>query len=174
MKSVYWGDLCPRGQDMAREAFADFRQSMACFAVLWKDFGWVWGGQGGAVTLIQLRDDCGFRWVVTGTQRKPGLCWRGLDYSRKVCSVWPRPARNKELLFPWDGGGRGRSMLAVKNAPANEGDERDAGSIPGVRKILWSRKWQPIPIFLPGESHGQKSLAGYSPWGHKSQTRLSN
>ena len=131
MKSVYWGDLCPRGQDMGRDAFADFRQSMACFAVLWKDFGWVWGGQGGAVTLIQLRDDCGFRWVVTGTQRKPGLCWRGLDYSRKVCSVWPRPARNKELLFPWDGGGRGRSMLAVKNAPANEGDERDAGSIPG-------------------------------------------
>ena len=58
-------------------------------------------------------------------------------------------------------------MLAVKNAPANEGDERDAGSIPGVRKILWSRKWQPIPIFLPGESHGQKSLAGYSPWAPK-------
>ena len=33
----------------------------------------------------------------------------------------------------------------------------------------WRRKWQPTPVFLPGESHGQKSLAGYSPWGHKSQ-----
>ena len=29
------------------------------------------------------------------------------------------------------------------------------------------RKWQPTPEFLPGESHGQRSLAGYSPWGHK-------
>ena len=27
--------------------------------------------------------------------------------------------------------------------------------------------WQPTPVFLPGESHGQRSLAGYSPWGHK-------
>ena len=29
----------------------------------------------------------------------------------------------------------------------------------------WRRKWQPTPVFLPGKSHGQKSLAGYSPWG---------
>ena len=32
---------------------------------------------------------------------------------------------------------------------------------------IWSRKWQPIPVFLPGKFHGQKSLAGYSPWGCK-------
>ena len=31
----------------------------------------------------------------------------------------------------------------------------------------WRRKWQPIPGFLPGESHGQRSLVGYSPWGRK-------
>ena len=36
-----------------------------------------------------------------------------------------------------------------------------------VGKILWSKKWQPIPVFLPGQFHGQKSLEGYSPWGHK-------
>ena len=35
-----------------------------------------------------------------------------------------------------------------------------------VRKILWRRAWQPASVFLPGES-GQRSLAGYSPWGHK-------
>jgi len=29
----------------------------------------------------------------------------------------------------------------------------------------WRRKWQPTPVFLPGESHGQRSLVGYSPWG---------
>ena len=38
----------------------------------------------------------------------------------------------------------------------------------------WRRKWQPIPVFLPGESHGLRSLAGYSSWGHKSRTWLSN
>ena len=32
---------------------------------------------------------------------------------------------------------------------------------------LWRRKWQPTPVFLPGESHGQRSLEGYSPWGRK-------
>ena len=33
--------------------------------------------------------------------------------------------------------------------------------------LYWRREWQSIPVFLPGESHGQRSLAGYSPWGHK-------
>ena len=41
------------------------------------------------------------------------------------------------------------------------------GFDPWVRKISWRRKWQPTPVFLPGESHGQRSLAGYSPWSHK-------
>ena len=35
---------------------------------------------------------------------------------------------------------------------------------PWVRKIPWSQKWQPTPVSLPGKSHGQRSLAGYSPW----------
>ena len=38
---------------------------------------------------------------------------------------------------------------------------------PCIGKIPWSRKWQPTPVFLPGESHGQRSLVGYSPWGRK-------
>ena len=37
------------------------------------------------------------------------------------------------------------------------------GFDPWIRKILWRREWLPIPVFLSGESHGQKSLAGYSP-----------
>jgi len=35
-----------------------------------------------------------------------------------------------------------------------------------VRKIPWRRAWQPTLVFLPGEFHGQRSLAGYNPWGH--------
>ena len=38
---------------------------------------------------------------------------------------------------------------------------------PWVGKILWRRKWQPTPVSLSGESHGQRSLVGYNPWGHK-------
>ena len=38
---------------------------------------------------------------------------------------------------------------------------------PWVRKLSWRRKWQPTPVFLPGEFHEQRSLAGYSPWGCK-------
>ena len=41
------------------------------------------------------------------------------------------------------------------------------GFDPWVGKIPWRRTWQPTPVFLPGESHGQRSLVGYSPWGLK-------
>ena len=38
---------------------------------------------------------------------------------------------------------------------------------PWTGKSPWRRKWQPTPVFLPGKSHGQRSLMGYSPWGRK-------
>ena len=41
------------------------------------------------------------------------------------------------------------------------------GFDPWVRKIPWSRKWQPIPVFLPGKFHIHRGLGNYSPWGHK-------
>ena len=46
----------------------------------------------------------------------------------------------------------------------------DTGSIPALGRSPWNRAWQSTPVFLPGESHAQRSLAGYSPRGHKSQT----
>ena len=52
----------------------------------------------------------------------------------------------------------------VKNLPANTGD---MGLISGSGGFPWSRKWQSTPVFLPGKFHGQRSLAGYSPWGCK-------
>ena len=56
-------------------------------------------------------------------------------------------------------------VLVVKNLLANAGDMRHGFEF-WVWKTPWRRKGQPIPVFLPGESHGQRSLAGYSPWGH--------
>ena len=55
----------------------------------------------------------------------------------------------------------------VKNPPANAGDVRDMGLIPGSGRFPWRRKWLPTSVFLPGEFHGQRSLEGYSPWGRK-------
>ena len=44
---------------------------------------------------------------------------------------------------------------------------KTTGFSPWVRKISWRRKWQPTPVFLPGKSHGRRSLVGYCPWGRK-------
>ena len=54
--------------------------------------------------------------------------------------------------------------LVVKNPLAMQETKRH-GFDPWVGEIPWRRVWQPAPVFLPGESHGQMSLAGYSPWG---------
>ena len=43
----------------------------------------------------------------------------------------------------------------------------DPGSIPGLGRFPWRRKWQPTPVLLPRKFHGWKSLVGYSPWGHE-------
>ena len=42
------------------------------------------------------------------------------------------------------------------------GDARDAGLIPGLGRFPWRKAWQPTPVSLPGESHGERSLADYS------------
>ena len=60
--------------------------------------------------------------------------------------------------------GASRVAQMVKHLPAMQ--ETQVRSL-GQNKIPWRRKWQPTPVLSPGESHGQRSLAGYSPWGRK-------
>ena len=55
----------------------------------------------------------------------------------------------------------------VKKPPANAGSSKRLEFDPRVGKILWRRSQQATLVFLPGESHGQKSLAGYSPLGDR-------
>ena len=57
------------------------------------------------------------------------------------------------------------SLMAqiVKRLPAM----RETWFNPWIGKISWRRKWQPTPVLLPGKSHGQRSLVGYSPWDGK-------
>ena len=55
----------------------------------------------------------------------------------------------------------------VKNLPANAGGTRDVLLIPGLGRPPEEKRLQPAPVFLLEKSHGQKSLVGYSPQGHK-------
>ena len=57
--------------------------------------------------------------------------------------------------------------ISNKESPANAGDIRDIGLIHGLERSPGGGHGKPTPIFLPGESHGQRSLVGYNPWGHK-------
>ena len=58
-----------------------------------------------------------------------------------------------------------------KESANNDGD---LVSIPESGRSPGEGTGNPTPVFLPGESHGQRSLAGYSPWGHKESTQLSS
>ena len=69
----------------------------------------------------------------------------------EVCSTMSK--KKLELGFP-------RGTSGKEPACQGRGHKRP-GFNPWVRKIPWSRKWQPTPVFVPGESHGQRSLAGY-------------
>ena len=77
-----------------------------------------------------------------------------------ICMLYIKKISSLLLnIFPCDS--------VVKILPTTARDTGDPGSIPGLGRPPWRRTWQPTPVFLPGESHGQWSLAGYSPWGHK-------
>ena len=71
------------------------------------------------------------------------------------------------LLYIWVSNTWGfPSDSELKNLPAKE-EMQETGFDPWVRKIPWRRKWQPIPVILPGKSHEQRTLVGYSPWSCK-------
>ena len=91
-------------------------------------------------------------------QKKLSMTWPVLPEARnspdevsRICCP-PMTAANVYCgLPPW---------LSGKESTSS----RRWGFDPWVRKIPWSRKWQPTPVLLPGEFHGQRSLVGYSPW----------
>ena len=96
----------------------------------------------------------------------PGLCiWN--QPSKSFCCRWCTHNTLETLLWEMDfpGGASGKGSACRC---------RRCGFHPCIQKIPWRRKWQPTSVFLPGKSHGQGSLVGYSPWGCKSRTRFSD
>ena len=77
-----------------------------------------------------------------------------------LCSFFPLPY----FFRGFSGGTSGKKRKKKKPACQCRRHKRH-GFDPWVGKIPWRRKQQPTPVFLPGEPHGQRSLANYSPWG---------
>ena len=92
-----------------------------------------------------------FAWRIPWTEEPDGLQSMG---SQRVGHSWVTK------IFTI---GSSQVVLMVKNISAHTGNIRDAGLIPGLGRSPGRGHWQPTPGFLPGESHGQKSLVGYSP-----------
>ena len=90
--------------------------------------------------------------ILSSIQFPPFLLWEAAP----IHSLWL--CLSLELRFP---------LVAqwVKNLPADAGDTRDVRY--EFDPWVGRRKWQPIPVFLPGKFYGQRSLEGYSPWGFK-------
>ena len=101
--------------------------------------------------------------IMLGITKKENLFFPSFFNIRNVRLFW----RNKVDFFPNKGSLGLLRWLSGKSQTANVGDARDNGFSPWVGKIPWRRKWQPTPISCLGKSHGQRSLAGYSPWGSK-------
>ena len=97
------------------------------------------------------------------------VCQGDLSH-RRVYSVCERKKPPSLETFAFGDALTSDSLVAhtAKNLPARQ---ETPGSSPGfepwVGKIPWRGEWQPTPVFMPGEVHGQRSPVGYSPWGCK-------
>ena len=104
--------------------------------------------------------------------KKPAFQWEREDWDHLSYYGAGHPQSSLDTVSCGFGG-------SVSKESPNAGDHlqgcRQGCSFdPWVGKIPWRRKWQPTPVFLPGKFHEQRILVGYSPWGCKSQTWLSD
>ena len=94
-----------------------------------------------------------------------------MDYRTKCKIIIPVEETIGENLHGWGLGDveirASQVALVVKNLPANAGDLRDLGSIPGLGKSPGGGLGNPLQYSCLEKSHGQRSLVGYSPQGHK-------
>ena len=80
--------------------------------------------------------------------------------TRKSTKCLACEGSGKNMGFPGGGSGKEPTCQCRRH-------KKWCGFDPWMGKIPWRRAWQPTPVFLPGESHGQRRLAGYSPGGHR-------
>ena len=122
------------------------------FGPLWKE------PEAALLCLLFLNSACDTEALPLSPETGTGGCSVGLGSSlRPSVNQWVMPESQGDssvsLTLPTSPHGS-----AVQNA-CNAGATGDTSSIPGSGRVPWRRKWQPTPVFLPGESHGQRSLA---------------
>ena len=103
------------------------------------------------VTLISI-------WILESTGKFLQKMTAGIFFLLEITFNLLVNFRYIAILTNLPGGSDGKNICLQCRRPGFE---------PWVGKIPWRRKWQPTPVFLPGKSHGRRSLAGYSPWGFK-------
>ena len=88
----------------------------------------------------------------------------------------PATQRNAEVPLPWSISKNDALLVSLHDFPGGTSGKEPACQCRRrkrrqfdhwVGKVPWRSKWQPTPVFLPGELHGQSSLMGYSPWDRK-------
>ena len=86
------------------------------------------------------------------------ICSEMSQFLPPLWYLWVRTLSPSGLLTRSSGGANGKeSTCQCRRSRIN----------PWVGKIPWKREWQPTPVFLPGKSHGQRSLVSYTPWDHE-------
>ena len=108
------------------------------------------------------------------------LCWSLCHSPILLCSIFLIHSLQCEMTvfihlsisyLPTQNVWHSQVVLVVKNPPANAGHISGKNTGVGCHlppgRVLWRRTWQPTPVFLPGQFHGQRSLVGYRPWGCK-------
>ena len=98
-------------------------------------------------------------WRIPGTGEPGGLPSMGSN--RVGHDLSDLAAAGAESIWGFPGGTSGKEL--TYQCRRHKSSRFD----PWVGKILQGRTWQLTPVFLPGESHGQRSLVGYNPWGYK-------
>ena len=118
------------------------------------------------------------------SELQPGVCGSSCQWGLSVNMAWvsaahggpeglgprdPAPGLRSKLRAIGKGNNHTSMYFCVRwlSRSRNRLQCRRPGLKPRVGKIPWRREWLSAPVFLPGEFHGQRSLADYSPWGHK-------
>ena len=143
-------------------------------------YGWSWASPSGSYGKEPASNAGDASWI-PGSGRSPGVgygsplqysclenpmdwgAWRATvhEVAKRVEHNWSNWACTYAWLIIYMG------LLRWLSGKDSSFQCRRTDFNPQVRYIPWRRKWQPTPIFLPGNSHRQRSLEGYSAWGHK-------
>ena len=88
--------------------------------------------------------------------------------------MWEMPKTANDFVFSLNSESWRFLLPREVNGKESACQCRRSGFSPWVGKIPCSRKWQPIPVFFPGKTHGYRSLASYSPWGQRVRHKLAS